>query len=561
MSSPAPTLRIAAIQLCGYRGFPNPVTIWLAEHDHEGNLTGKGRNFLLYGENGSGKSSLGKALRDFLDFRSSAPKFDEFRYRYKNPPRTDRGVTLLFDDPTVDNLTWNPTDRDTAHRDFADMARSCGWLDYRVIWRASEVPIGYDAVDIFRPLVEQILPGCLPSSGATETFGQAWAEITDAAATNPTRTAYRWQEVEDLEDDLNTFNDSLKTFLGSIESRANEFLQEFTPWTSIVLEWVGGARYTSSSRRNKFSHGRVKLKMKDRETGPLKSPSEFLNEARLTAVGLCLYLAGMSQSVPPRRANGSTYPRLLILDDVLLSLDMSHRLPLLKLLKSASFKDWQILLLTHDRAWYEVAKQQLEGWAHYELFTQRVGNYDQPVPREDQDHLMQAIDFLEQGYVKAAAVHVRTKFELVLKWACHELGLSVKYHPDPRKVQASDLWEAVNGATFDKIPPVRRKMDNSGKVHWWQPKPDNIPVVPVELKSRLTHALSWVMNPLSHSQSVDRYRPEIEDAIFAVNELESAIRDAIAMRQAGPVLLREILLSLIAARVGTQPVEQLPLNP
>lgn len=561
MSAPAPTLRLAAIRLCGYRGFPNPIAIQLAEHDRDGKLTGKGRNLLLYGENGSGKSSLGKALRDFLDFRSTAPKFDDFKYRYTDPPRTDRGVTLVFDDLTVDNLAWNPTDRDTAHRDFADMARSRGWLDYRVIWRASEVPFGYDAVDIFRPLVEQILPGCLPSTGVTETFGQAWAEITDAAATNPTRTSYRWQEVDDLEYDVNAFNASLKTFIGNIESRANEFLKEFTPWTSVVLEWIGGANYNSSSRRNKFSHGSVKLKMKDRGNAPLKSPSEFLNEARLTAVGLCIYLAGMSQSVPPRRANGSTYPRLLILDDVLLSLDMSHRLPLLKLLKSSSFKDWQILLLTHDRAWYEVAKQQLEGWAHHELFTQRVGDYDQPVLREDQDHLMQAIDFLEQGYVKAAAVHVRTKFELVLKWACQELRLAVKYNPDPRKVPASDYWEAVNGAKFEQIPNVGCSWDAGGKRHWWQPAPKEKRVVSIDLASRITHALSWVMNPLSHSQSVDRYRPEIEDAIFAVNDLESAIREAIAMKQAGPSVLREMLLSMMAGRAATLPEGPLADNP
>jgi hypothetical protein len=163
---------------------------------------------------------------------------------------------------------------------------------------------------------------------------------------------------------------------------------------------------------------------------------------------------------------------------------------------------------------------------------------------------MQALDFLDDGHVKAAAVHVRTKFELVLKSACAELGLAVRYHPDPRKMPASDFWEAVNGATYDKIPPVGRKVADNGKQHWWQPKPDKTSVVPVELKQRITHALSWVMNPLSHSQSVDCYRPEIEEAIFAVNELEQAIREAITMRQAGSVILREMLLTLINSRTS-----------
>jgi hypothetical protein len=561
MSTATPSLRLAAIHLCGYRAFPNPVTLWFAQHDKDGRVTGKGKNLLLYGENGSGKSSLGKALRDFLDFRSTAVGFDDFKYRHADPPREDREVKLVFDDLTVDPLFWIPKERhkddehfqerNKGHPHFTDMARSRGWLDYRVVWRASEVRWG-DSVQIFKPLVEEIVPGCLRGSG-TETFGQAWAKITDAAAKNPTRNFYTREDVETLVSDLKSFNTSLEAFLGQLEKQANAFLREFAPWTSIELKWGRGASYDSSAHSDKFSLGNVQLRMKDRDGEALKNPSEFLNEARLTAVGLCLYLAGMSQSIPPKRADGTTYPRLLILDDVLLSLDMANRLPLLKLLQTDGFKSWQILLLTHDRAWYEIAKQQLDGWAHHELFTQRVGDYDQPVLREDQDHLMLAIDFLHDGHVKAAAVHVRTKFELVLKWACHELGLAVKYHPDARKIPASDFWEALNGATFDKIPPISRRKDAAGEDHWWQPKPDETSVVPVSLKTRITHALSWVMNPLSHSQTVDRYRPEIEDAIFAVNDLEQAVREAVAMRHAGPVMLREMLLSILARQASVAP--------
>lgn len=559
MSAHTPPLRLAAIRLCGYRGFPDPVTIWLAQHDKDWKQTGKGRNLLLYGENGSGKSSLGKAVRDLLDFRSTAVPFDEFKYRHSEPPRTDRGVTFIFDDPSVVPLEWNPTSRDTAHHEFADMARSRGWLDYRAVWRASEVKFG-DSVEMFRQLVEEILPSCLPDSGGTETFGQAWGRITSAAANNPTRNAPTRDAVVRLQTRIKTFNDTLQSFLATLETRANDFLKEFVPWTSLVLEWGTGAAYNPSSHKDKFVFGSIKLKMKDRGGEPLKNPSEFLNEARMTAIGLCLYLAGMSQSIPPRRSDGSSYPRLLVLDDVLLSLDMVHRMPLLKLLKNDCFGDWQIFLLTHDRAWYEMSKQHLEGWAHHELFAQRVGDYEQPLLREDQDHLLQAIDFLHVGHVKAAAVHMRTKFELVLKWACHELDLAVKYNPDLRKVPASDFWAAVNGASFEKIPPVVRRKNSASQLHWWQPKPYFMPVVPVELKDRVTKALRWVLNPLSHSESADHYRPEIEDAIFAVNDLEIAVREAIAMRHAGPVLLREMLLSLLNSRrvLLASPVSSVP---
>jgi energy-coupling factor transporter ATP-binding protein EcfA2 len=542
MSATSPPLRLAAIQLCGYRGFPNPVTIRLADQGRDGKPKGKGRNLLLYGENGSGKSSLGKALRDFLNFRSDAVAFDDFGYRFTITPRADRGLKLYFDNSSVDTLEWNPTTRPTGDRNFTDMARACGWMDYRIIRRISEAE--GDFVEVFKPLVEAILTDCLPGSG-TQTFGDLWEAVVRKASAQPTKAQATKHALEELVNDLQRFNSLLEAFLSKLERKTNELLAKFDPFGGIKLEWKEKASYNPSPTLKSLVPGKTLLRMLDRKGVLLPTPSEFLNEARLTAVGLCLYLAGLSQSIPPKRADGSTYPRLLVLDDVLLSLDMVHRLPLLKLLQTDGFEGWQIFLLTHDRAWYEIAKQQLNGWAYQELFTQRVGDYDQPVVREDHDHLMLAIDFLHDGYVKAAAVHVRTKFELVLKWACQELGLAVKYHPDSRKVPASDLWAAVSGATWKDIPPIGRATDSRGKFLWWQPEPIERSVVPNLLKVRLTHALSWVMNPLSHSQSVDHYSPEIEDAIFAVNDLEQAVRKAVAVHHAGPLVLREMLVSLI----------------
>lgn len=533
--SNSPPLRLESISICGYRAFPHPVEIPL-----------KGKSLVLYGENGSGKSSLGKAVRDFLDYRAAAVPFATYQYRHANPPREDRCVTLTFTDGAKPPLVWTHEKRDDAHTEFRDMARSRGWLDYRVVWRASEVQYG-DSVEIFRALVEDILPGC-QRGASNETFGQAWEKIVEMAAKKPMRQYRHRAQLNQVQAAIKEFNDSLRGFLSELEQHANKLLAAFAPWTTMELIWGANVDYQTGRHGEKLGFGSVRLRMLDRGGVPLKTPSEFLNEARVTAIGLCLYLAGMARSIPPKRGDGTTYPRLLILDDVLLSLDMAHRLPLLRILRER-FSSWQVLLLTHDRSWYEIARQQLNnGWIHHELFTQQVGDYEQPLLRQDQDHLGWAIDFVVQGHVKAAAVHVRTKFEEILKWACSELGLAVKYHPDPRKVSARDFWAAVSGATWEDIPPVGRATDGQGKPHWWQPAPDKKPVVPTELKERIAHALSWVMNPLSHSQSVDRYSGEIEDAIFAVNDLEQAIRQAVALRQAGPVLLREMLLALLKSR-------------
>lgn len=528
-------LRLAAIRICSYRGFPHPVEIKLAAPG------GHGRSLLLYGENGSGKSSIGKAIRDFLDLRSGAVSFDDFKYRHANPPDPQRAIKLLFDDPALSNLEWKPAGRDTTHSQFKDMARARGWLDYRVVWRASDVQFG-DSIDVFRQLIEEILPSC-QRGVSNETFGQTWEKIHELADKNPRLFGRERALVSQLRELLKQFNDSLNGFLPELEKQANEFLAEFAPWTSMEIKSARDCHYDTAAHSRKFSDGSVRLRMRDRDGNPLNKPSEFLNEARVTAIGLCLYLAGMARSVPPKRSDGSTYPRLLVLDDVLLSLDMAHRLPLLRVLRE-HFKNWQVLLLTHDRAWYEIAKQQLEGWAHHELFCIRVGDYEQPILREDQDHLYWALQFLQDGHVKAAAVHVRTKFELILKWACELLGVPVKYRQESHKIPASDFWAAVKSAKISITPPPCFK-NVKGKVIWYQLKAIEQRIVPLALEKRIEHAVSWVLNPLSHSQTVDRYRSEIEDAIFALDELESAIKSAIAYETAGPVMLREMLLRIL----------------
>lgn len=76
-----------------------------------------------------------------------------------------------------------------------------------------------------------------------------------------------------------------------------------------------------------------------------KDPRAFLSEGHLDSLGLCLFLAAVRIFNPP----GS----LLVLDDVLTSIDKNHRRRVGELLLS-EFKDFQIILTTHDDHWNEL---------------------------------------------------------------------------------------------------------------------------------------------------------------------------------------------------------------
>jgi recombinational DNA repair ATPase RecF len=96
------------------------------------------------------------------------------------------------------------------------------------------------------------------------------------------------------------------------------------------------------------------------------SYDEFLNEARLTALALSLFLAAVKLADPDPTSPEPL--RVLLLDDVLIGLDLSHRLPLLDLLHS-EFPNHQIFLFTHDIVWFDIARGHTEHWGKWRTFS------------------------------------------------------------------------------------------------------------------------------------------------------------------------------------------------
>lgn len=341
------------------------------------------------------------------------------------------------------------------------------------------------------------------------TFGVLWQDIVRIADKRPTKAYGSIGNLNWLEANIEEFSTKLGAFLPDLEKRTNELLASFVPWTAVALKLERRPAYNSRVKRMKFTTGVVSLKVTYRGR-PLAKLDGFLNEARITAIALSLFLAALTLSTPPRTSSpgGDVYfPRLLVLDDVLISLDMAHRRPLLNVLMQ-HFKDWQVFLLTHDREWYEIAKNILPNgeWRFAEIHSVPWGEHEQPLIKGDVPHLQRAREFLRQGEIKAAAVHVRTQFELVLKEACRELSLKVVYVDDPKRWDANHFWDTV-------------------KAHW-KLRPEMSKLV-----ADVSHSLSWVLNPHSHSRPVTQIRREIQEALEAVASLEAAVTGEIASRK------------------------------
>ena len=88
---------------------------------------------------------------------------------------------------------------------------------------------------------------------------------------------------------------------------------------------------------------------------PTYPPLKYLSESHLNSLGVVLFLA--SAKLFNRKS------KFLVLDDIVTSFDVNHRRRLLRLIKEV-FRDWQVILLTHEAFWFDIIKKELvpDGW-------------------------------------------------------------------------------------------------------------------------------------------------------------------------------------------------------
>jgi hypothetical protein len=154
----------------------------------------------------------------------------------------------------------------------------------------------------------------------------------------------------------------------------------------------------------------------DNVPSPIDKPHSFLNEAKLSALSISIRLAILSQKLKEECL------KFIVLDDLLISLDMRNREKVLDLLLSKEFSDnYQLIILTHDRMFYQMAKHNIkhlgqENWVYYEMFEDFVNGTKRPAIRAEGTHIEKARN---QFYVvkdhEAAGNYMRKQAEAFCK--------------------------------------------------------------------------------------------------------------------------------------------------
>ncbi len=492
-------MHITKIELQNFRAFRGFHTI---------NIGKNRKNLLVYGENGAGKSSLYLALKAFL--HGQGQSLEPHRNIFANdqeeayiklhiaenmhaPKWSDQG-----NGPGNPRTTLNETDWEKIR----DAARTSGFLDYKTLLETYFLTIEAEQVNLF-PLLAHSLLRDVPDD-ENISLGAHW-HLLNAKLQQAKRHTSRF--IEEYQQHLQAFNVHFAKLLGNIQGEAEQILARFGYKVTLTFKFEGLQLYSKQ-----LQGANVALDVKYFER-PIARHHTFLNEAKLSALALAIYFAALRQTSHDRDALN-----LLVLDDVLIGLDMSNRLPVLDIL-AEFFQDYQIIFLTYDRTWYEMVKTRLSAsqWARIELYcdVEPATEIERPIIKGSLDYLERARSYVTMHDYRGAMMYARTAFETMLKAFCVKRRLNVRYDANNMHT-AGDLWSAVQGAKKDQHELGQDK----AKKRFIAP----------ELGHDMGFKLRYVLNTYSHANVVNDVKAEVEQVLQALTELQ-ALLDAAPPKQ------------------------------
>lgn len=408
-----------------------------------------GKHVLVFGNNGSGKSSFFYALHVFLQ---SSIKTPENRQKYFTIEGSesllnihapldlnsyihvtlDNGNTYEFSSTPSAGKIINTEDIIKLTNDSSD------FMNYKFMFAFSNFRNSEEA-DIFPIIRNEFFPFWV-NEALTKSY-QEWYEellieiknqkIRYESANKGAKIAF-WSKNSSFSQykrQLENFNAALKEKTLSYLETINDLMRDhflkddgiklyfdddsFTPLKVMDNSWSGVWHIVEP-----------KILMKIKKDGKsIAKPHVFLNEARLTGIALSIRMAIFDQ-----RYKGAGDFKTLMLDDLLLSLDMSKRMEVINyILTNENFNNYQLFILTHDKGFYSILKNNLakndDDWRFFEFYENHNSSaYKNPIVLSSIDSLIKAERLLKgdpekgiQPKLDECALYLRKKVEELIK--------------------------------------------------------------------------------------------------------------------------------------------------
>lgn len=521
--------KIDSIEICNFKFFEKPFSLKI-----------NGKNILLFGENGSGKSSIfwsfythyqavTKEPKDARKYFLDANK-ESLRNRYTDAAISS-GIKVTFKDEhgtllvVEDSDTLLSVNSSSIKNMMLNTLTASDFFNYKVISSIFDFKNSQDneLFEVFQKEIFQslILLTSLEVSGEIRgNDAYTWWQYIKSGYQNLPKNRKNYNdfnlhspEYKAFKEVIDIFNNDLRFALTQLVISANQILRnEFLIPVELTVRYEPvkfNERLPDSSRARdrKVTPPRIILNAKmmqdDIKSQDIHHPSSFFNEAKLTCMALALRLAVLNG----RPTEGPSFASSLFVDDLLISLDMSYRRKVIDvLLKSADKR--QLLFFTHDRALFHMFKEELmtckksNDWIFYEMYSQNFNGHPVPELISTITPLEEAKMFLNEHRIAACANAIRRTCEMELR---RLLPYNKQLKTDPEELSSTPLLN-FNGliCVFEQM---RREIG----------LPD------------IAHGLSTdrklILNPFSHDDiETPFYRAELERLIACCSKLSEIKR-------------------------------------
>ncbi|MDU1905066.1 MAG: AAA family ATPase [Dysgonomonas sp.] len=418
-----------------------------------------GGHLLLYGENGSGKSSIYWALYTFL--QSALKEKQEHIKKYFDPSHNQNlrnrfakeneesaiQVEFQSEEGEIIKKIRRKGDNSYEINTFSDslvrkVLEGSDFVNYKFLSKIYDFR-NSESIDLF-PLFERDLfmfinfeETFIEHTGnfSTKTYASDWWSFINC---NLDKLPRRGTTVIVSSDEYKTFIDKtlprfirlLKDFLRKVIFEANNLLHsKFEEQTfSIDFDFdnikCDYNKRIGTKKRDQILHKpRISLKIEFNHSllsegnKQIEKPHTFLNEAYLTTIALAIRL-----SILKMRPEFDDTARILVLDDLLISLDMSNRDKVLDIILDDSFiNTYQLFILSHDKSFYNICKKRIEsrfseGWVFKEIYRGETENgIPCPFIPSESSYLDSAKKYFRELDYPAAVNYLRKESERLLK--------------------------------------------------------------------------------------------------------------------------------------------------
>lgn len=393
--------KINSITLSNFKFFGKKETIELG-----------GKHLLLYGENGSGKSSIYWALYTLLEASHKA-KHETDKYFLPITKSEESLVNVYAEEiPATDTTmahcnSYIRVEDDNKHlyslslqdssvsgdSEAIESSKKSDFLNYQSLFKFQDFRNSQNP-DLYEIFENAVLPyltfGSFVLKGKTiANAGEMWAEYQKGPGTTYNYKGDEIQVYKNSEEYQRFvrferhFNVEFNRIIDYINSNAQSLIKEFGYDIDFHLAYIPPTHQKRDKiyKCEKFKVELIITRYNGKDIN-IRRPQIFLNEAKMSALATAIRLAILDSRISSEASNAL---KILVLDDLMISLDFGNRNSLLNVLLKKYYSQYQLLIMTHDRSFFDCVLNHiqddthLKNWMILELYEGFEGDKSIPV--------------------------------------------------------------------------------------------------------------------------------------------------------------------------------------